>query len=82
MDEQIQRLRTLENQVAYLYRHLGLDPADAVPDASGGLSPDVVQLINSGNLIQAIKLHRERTGLGLAEAKDAVDAFERRYRLG
>jgi ribosomal protein L7/L12 len=81
MDDELQRLRTLENQVAYIYRHLGLDPADAVP-AAGGLSPEVVQLINSGNKIQAIKAHRERTGLGLAEAKDAVEAFERRYRLG
>ena len=82
MDDEYRRLHTLETQVAYLYRHLGLDPADAVPDASGGLAPDVVQLINSGNKIQAIKLHRERTGVGLAEAKDAVDAFERRYKLG
>ena len=82
MDDELQRLRTLETQVAYLYRHLGLDPADAVPTASGALDPEVVQLINSGNKIAAIKVHRERTGLGLAEAKDAVEEFERRYRLG
>jgi ribosomal protein L7/L12 len=82
MDDELQRLRTLETQVAYLFRHLGLDPADAVPIASGGLAPEVVQLINAGNKIQAIKVHRERTGLGLAEAKDAIEEFERRYRLG
>ena len=82
MDDQYQRLRQLETQMAYLFRHLGLDPADAVPAASGGLDADVVQLINGGNKIHAIKLLRERTGLGLAEAKDAVDAFEARYRLG
>jgi large subunit ribosomal protein L7/L12 len=82
MDDQYQRMRMLETQVAYLYRHLGLDPADAVPIASGELTPEVVQLLNSGNKIQAIKAHRERTGVGLAEAKDAIDAFERRYRLG
>jgi ribosomal protein L7/L12 len=82
MDDQYERLRKLETQVAYLYRHLGLDPADAVPTASGGLDADVVQLINSGNKIHAIKLYRERTGLGLAEAKDAIEAFERRYSLG
>ena len=81
-DDEHQRLRELEAQVAYLYRHLGLDPADAVPTASGGLDPEVVELINSGKKIQAIKVHRERTGLGLAEAKDAVEAFERLYRLG
>jgi large subunit ribosomal protein L7/L12 len=82
MDDELRRLRTLENQVAYLFRHLGLDPADAVPTASGELAPEVVALINSGNKIQAIKAHRERTGLGLAEAKDAVERFEDRYRLG
>ena len=82
MDDELQRIRTLENQVAYLYRHLGLDPAAAVPVASGALDPEVVQLINSGNKIQAIKALRDRTGLGLAEAKDAVEEFERRYRLG
>jgi large subunit ribosomal protein L7/L12 len=82
MDDELQRLRTLETQVAHLYRHLGLDPADAVPVAAGGLDPDVVALINSGRKINAIKLLRSRTGMGLAEAKDAVDQFERRYRLG
>ncbi len=82
MDDELQRLRTLETQVAHLYRHLGLDPADAVPTASYGLDAEVVQLLNSGKKIQAIKVHRERTGLGLAEAKDAVDEYERRYRLG
>ena len=82
MDDELQRLRTLETQVAYLYRHLGLDPANAVPTAAGELAPEVVQALNSGRKIEAIKLHRERTGLGLAEAKDAVEEFERRYRLG
>ena len=82
MDDELQRLRTLETQVAYLFRHLGLDPADAVPTAAGGLDPEVVGLVNAGNKIQAIKVHRDRTGLGLAEAKDAIEEFERRYRLG
>ena len=82
MDDELQRLRTLETQVAYLYRHLGIDPADAVPAPSGGVDADVAQLINSGRKINAIKLYRDRTGAGLAEAKDAIEAYERRYRLG
>jgi ribosomal protein L7/L12 len=82
VDDELQRLRKLEAEVAYLYRHLGLDPAHAEPTASGELAPDVVQLLNGGRKIEAIKVHRERTGLGLAEAKDAVEEFERRYRLG
>ncbi|MBN9389436.1 MAG: ribosomal protein L7/L12 [Chloroflexi bacterium] len=32
--------------------------------------------------IQAIKLVREQTGLGLKEAKDLVDAYEKEIRQG
>jgi ribosomal protein L7/L12 len=76
-----ERVRLLEAQVAHLYGHLGVDPS-AVPPPSTELDPDVVQLINSGKKINAIKLYRERTGLGLKEAHDAIEAFEKRYSLG
>ena len=33
------------------------------------------RLKESGNMIQAIKLYREHTGLGLKEAKDAVEGM-------
>jgi len=36
---------------------------------------EVQRLIASGQLISAIKLHRELTGLGLKESKDAVEAM-------
>ena len=76
-----QRIRRLEEQVAELYSHLGLrqGPPGQSP---GGMTPEVEQLINSGRKIDAIKRIRENTGLGLAEAKDLVDEYERRYRLG
>ncbi len=38
--------------------------------------------IRSGNKIEAIKLYREQTGLGLKEAKDAVDALEKAINAG
>jgi ribosomal protein L7/L12 len=38
---------------------------------------ELVELVRSGNKIEAIKLYRERTGVGLKEAKDAVEALER-----
>jgi ribosomal protein L7/L12 len=41
------------------------------------LSDEARQAASSGNVIEAIKLTREHTGLGLKEAKDAVDAFLR-----
>jgi len=46
-----------------------------------GLTPDQVQKIHehihNQQLIHAIKLYREATGAGLAEAKDAVEAMAR-----
>lgn len=46
-------------------------PLPADPDAA------VAELVARGNKIGAIKLVRERTGWGLKEAKDYVDALER-----
>ena len=33
--------------------------------------------LGAGRKLEAIRLYRERTGLGLAEAKDAIEALER-----
>jgi hypothetical protein len=41
-------------------------------DPSGGF-PDVVQLARSGNKVEAIKLYRQYTNVGLREAKYFVD---------
>ena len=82
------RLADLERKVADLYKHLG----HTEPDFGGGFTfasdqpksvaasedPRVVELVQSGRQIDAIKLYRELTGVGLAEAKDAVE----RIRLG
>lgn len=40
------------------------------------LPPEAAQAMARGNKIQAIKLVREHTGLGLKEAKDLVEAHE------
>ncbi|MBI1891014.1 MAG: ribosomal protein L7/L12 [Burkholderiales bacterium] len=40
------------------------------------LPPDVVDAIQRNNLIEAIKLLRKSTGLGLKEAKDLIDAHQ------
>ncbi len=39
------------------------------------LSPEIYQLLAQGRKIEAIKLIREETGLGLAEAKEIADAL-------
>ena len=49
--------------------------AGALPAEGGPWMAEVKALKDSGKLINAIKLYRERTGLGLKEAKDAVEAM-------
>lgn len=36
---------------------------------------EAITALESGNLIEAVKITRERNGIGLKESKDAVDAF-------
>jgi len=38
---------------------------------------EIERQLKAGNKITAVKLMREATGMGLAEAKDAVEAMER-----
>ncbi|QIK08545.1 hypothetical protein G7Z12_23470 [Streptomyces sp. ID38640] len=65
------RLKQLERKVDLLLAHAGVEePQDA-------RMAEIDQLLTQGKKIQAIKVHREVTGSGLAEAKEAV---ERRMR--
>lgn len=48
-------------------------PPFAAPTSFGGVSPEVRDLARRGRKIEAIKLHREQTGVGLKDAKDAVE---------
>jgi ribosomal protein L7/L12 len=55
-------------------QHSSGNPTPIVSAAPAGpLPPDVLEALRRGNKIEAIKLLRERTGLGLKEAKDAVE---------
>lgn len=40
------------------------------------MDQDIVELIRAGNKIEAIRRYRERYGVGLREAKEAVDAAD------
>ena len=61
-----------------LYRKVGIGQldADGIP-LDGGAPADVIDAINSGSTIEAIKRWRAHTGVGLKEAKDAVEALAR-----
>jgi hypothetical protein len=107
--ETAQRIERLEQQVAALYQHLGLngheeymppaqylppppvpgepqdmmigmpgDPASPLGRPQYGdprLPPSFYDALQKNKLIQAIKIYREATGVGLKEAKDHVDAM-------
>jgi len=76
------RLAMLEAHVDWLYQsagyappygHGGSPPAPSAVSGGGVYSPAVLELVRDGNKIGAIKQYREETGVGLKEAKDAVD---------
>ena len=50
---------------------------ETVPEPDEALDAKIAGLVRSGNNIAAIKVLREVTGMGLKEAKDAVEAMKR-----
>jgi hypothetical protein len=85
------RLATIERQLQVALYRLGTPPdvppqphpAQPLPPSSPRPPPppelgDVVALMAQGRKIQAIKVYRERTGVGLKQAKDAVEELARR----
>jgi ribosomal protein L7/L12 len=71
------QINSLQAQVNFLYKHLNLEYIEDVNPAD---DPAVIKVLRTGNVIEAIKIYRERHDAGLAEAKLAVD--EMRARLG
>jgi ribosomal protein L7/L12 len=87
MSEVLKRLSLVERRLQYLYTRLDIaQVGDAAPGGeeggwgfppeapeAGEVTEDVRALIRDGRTIEAIKLHREQTGLGLAEAKAEIE---------
>ncbi|MBI2191263.1 MAG: ribosomal protein L7/L12 [Planctomycetes bacterium] len=46
------------------------------PEAEDARRQKILEALAAGRKIEAIKLYREMTGLGLKESKDAVDKLE------
>jgi large subunit ribosomal protein L7/L12 len=55
-------------------------PPRTYAPADAALEQTVLDMLRQRRKIEAIKLYRERTGEGLKDAKDAVEAIESRYR--
>lgn len=87
------RIAALEAAVADLQRRLAAlesatgQPYGAVTDQTTAADPwsvppwpEVVDLLRRGKKIEAIKVYRGHSGLGLKEAKDVIDEVDRRLR--
>jgi ribosomal protein L7/L12 len=68
-----QRVEKLERLVARLMDEVGLEPDE---ELDSGPSPEIVDLIRRGEKLEAIKLYREKTGVGLKEAKEFVESLQ------
>jgi hypothetical protein len=68
------QLTRIEKKLDLLLKHLNVEYVEEAPPCP--LSPAVQELArHPRRKIQAIKLHREQTGVGLKEAKEAVESF-------
>jgi hypothetical protein len=81
------RLNGLRSRIAVLSRveaklDLLLKQANIKFDPYASVPLDIVQALREGRKIEAIKLYRQSSGVGLKEAKDFVEEVERRAGLG
>jgi len=71
----------MEAMMQALLIRLGIDPEEVTPKVSE--APEIRAISEAlllGEKINAIKLYRQYYGVGLKEAKDAIDALERNLR--
>lgn len=68
------RINELEDRLKFIYRRLNIEYMD--PNSDPVLEPQIQQALRNGNKIEAIKIYREMTGVGLAEAKQVIDRAE------
>ena len=72
-------LQDAKEAVDYYFRSntVGTTTVPTTPSRSSATPvPEVVGALQQGSKFEAIRLMRERTGLGLKEAGDAVDAYQ------
>ena len=72
------RLIHLEGQVAFLYKHLGVT---FVPETSLTDDPRIIEQLQKGNLLEAMKIPREIYNTSMTDAKQAVEEIKGRLGL-
>jgi ribosomal protein L7/L12 len=71
------RVDTLESEVRDLLNATRGGAGVPSPAASAGVDPLILQLVQQGKKIEAIKRYRELHGTDLKTSKDAVEALAR-----
>ncbi|NJN97033.1 MAG: hypothetical protein HC875_24520 [Anaerolineales bacterium] len=71
----MQKVARLEQKIDFILQHLDLEYREQDEPAPAYIG-QIRSLLQQGNKIEAIKIYREATGVGLAEAKAAVEAIE------
>ena len=66
------RVAELEDRLKFVYRRLNMEYVDGDPNT---INPKIREYLMKGNKIEAIKVYREIYNVGLAEAKQAIDAM-------
>jgi len=67
------RLEKLESQMTFLQRSLGIT-TNVAP--AWKASPEIIELIQRGDKIAAIKAFREQTGASLKDAKTFIESIK------
>jgi len=69
-----QRLAQIETRLQQLFEHLDLGPqAPEGSELDPTDDPEIQDLLAKGNDAQAVKRYRELTGVGIAEAQQAIE---------
>jgi ribosomal protein L7/L12 len=68
-----QRVALIESRLEQLFEHLDLAPREAPGPGDAVDDPEIQDLLAKGNEAQAVKRYRELTGVGIAEAKKAIE---------
>jgi ribosomal protein L7/L12 len=72
LPELIAQVDRIERQVALISAQLGISYDYPLTTKAPA---EVIELVQQGDRIMAVKRYRELTGVGLKEAKEAVDAL-------
>jgi len=70
-----QRVALIETRLQQLFEHLDIAPrqSPATDDPGTAINdPEIQDLLAKGNEVQAVKRYRELTGVGIAEAQQAI----------